>query len=107
MEQYTTSTPLLQRQTRMGRSGETLGVPATVKELSHAKVLAAIQGARGKIEMVAVEIKLLRADLRMVSDKVKVVEGSIEDLQMEVGTLRIQMAQVTSTVGTLEVKLED
>ncbi|KAJ1107856.1 hypothetical protein NDU88_005244 [Pleurodeles waltl] len=61
----------------------------------------------GKIETVAVEVNLLRADLRMVSEKVKVVEGSIVDLQTEVGTFRKQMAQITSTVGTIEARLQD
>ncbi|KAJ1215685.1 hypothetical protein NDU88_003293 [Pleurodeles waltl] len=57
--------------------------------------------------MVAVEVNLLRADLRKVFDKVKVAEESIVDLQTEVGTLLKQMAQVSSTVGTLEARLED
>ncbi|KAJ1207499.1 hypothetical protein NDU88_002890 [Pleurodeles waltl] len=47
-----------------------------------------------KIDTVAVEVILLQADLRKVSDKVKVAEGSIVDLQTEVGTLRKQMAQL-------------
>ncbi|KAJ1134624.1 hypothetical protein NDU88_001075 [Pleurodeles waltl] len=104
MEQYTT--PLPQRQTRTGGLGEALEVPATAGEPTCTELLATIHGARvaleGKIETVAVEVNLLRADLRKVSDKVKVAEGSIVDLQTEVGTLRKQMAQVTSTVGTLE-----
>ncbi|KAJ1130956.1 hypothetical protein NDU88_009300 [Pleurodeles waltl] len=94
----------------LGRLGA-LAVLDTMEEPSRAELLAAIQGARvareGKIEMVAVEMNLLRADLRKVSDKIKVVEGSIVDLQTEVGTLCKQMARVTSTVGTLEARLED
>ncbi|KAJ1184660.1 hypothetical protein NDU88_001463 [Pleurodeles waltl] len=66
--------------------------PAPAEELSHAELLAAIQGSQvvlqGKIEAVAVEVNLLRTDLRKVSDKVKVVEGSIVDLQAEAGTGR-------------------
>ncbi|KAJ1092772.1 hypothetical protein NDU88_005882 [Pleurodeles waltl] len=83
-----------------------IGGQATAEEPSHAELLAAIQGARvaleGEIETVAVEVNLLRADLRKVSDKVKVAGGTIVDLQTEVGTLRKQMAQVSSTVGKLE-----
>ncbi|KAJ1179643.1 hypothetical protein NDU88_004877 [Pleurodeles waltl] len=48
-----------------------------------------------------------RADLRKVSDKVKLAEGSIVELQTEVGALRKQMVQVISTVGMLEGRLED
>ncbi|KAJ1199842.1 hypothetical protein NDU88_003674 [Pleurodeles waltl] len=111
MEQYTMPTPLPQRQICIGGSGEALDAPATAGEPTHAELLASIHGARvaleGKIETVAVKVNLLRADLRKVSDKVKVVEGSIVDLQTKVGTLRKQMAQITSTVGTLEDHLED
>ncbi|KAJ1148574.1 hypothetical protein NDU88_001402 [Pleurodeles waltl] len=75
------------------------------------ELLAAIQGSRvaleGKIETVVVEVNLLRADLRKVSEKVKVAEGSIAKLQTEVGSLRKQMMQVSSTVGKLEARLED
>ncbi|KAJ1171573.1 hypothetical protein NDU88_003434 [Pleurodeles waltl] len=95
MEQYTTVGG-----TEEGQSGT---MPA--EEPSRAKILAAIQGSRvaleGKIETLAVEVNLLRADLRKVSDKVKVAEGSIVELQMEVG------AQANSTVGRLEARLED
>ncbi|KAJ1159816.1 hypothetical protein NDU88_000321 [Pleurodeles waltl] len=80
-------------------------------EPSQAEILTAIQGSRmasqGKIETVAVEVNLLRVDLRKVSDKVKVAEGLIVELQAEVGTLRKQMAQAGSTVGRLEAQLED
>ncbi|KAJ1095998.1 hypothetical protein NDU88_001147 [Pleurodeles waltl] len=97
MEQYTTTTPLPQRQTHMCGSGEALRVPATAEEPSRAELLAAIQGARvaleGKIEMVGVEVNILRADLHKVSDKVKVADGSVVDLQTE-----------TSRKGFLEVK---
>ncbi|KAJ1123013.1 hypothetical protein NDU88_001486 [Pleurodeles waltl] len=107
MEEYTTPTLLPQRQTRTGGSGEALEEPTTAGEPTRAELLAAIQGARvaldGKIETVAVEVNLLRADLRKVSDKVKVAEGSIVDLQTEVGTLCKQMAQVTSIAGSPEM----
>ncbi|KAJ1127535.1 hypothetical protein NDU88_005934 [Pleurodeles waltl] len=60
--------------------------------------LAAIQGTQvaleGKIESIALEVNLLRADHRKVSDKVKVAEGSIAELQSEVGTLRTQMGPI-------------
>ncbi|KAJ1149081.1 hypothetical protein NDU88_001899 [Pleurodeles waltl] len=66
---------------------DVLSTPVTADEPSRAELLAAIQGSRvaleGKIEMVVVEVNLLRADLRKVSDKVKVAEGSIVELQME------------------------
>ncbi|KAJ1129589.1 hypothetical protein NDU88_007956 [Pleurodeles waltl] len=111
LEQYTTSTLLPQRLTRLGGPGEPFEEPATGGEPTCAELLAAIQGSRvaleGKRETVAVEVNLLRANLRKVSDKVNVAEGSIVDLQTEGGTLRKQMAQITSTVATLEARLED
>ncbi|KAJ1170304.1 hypothetical protein NDU88_002182 [Pleurodeles waltl] len=111
MEQYTTVVPTPQRITQLGGSdvGQSGLLPA--EEPSRAEILAAIQGSRltleSKIETVAVEVNLLRADLRRISDKVKVVEGLIVELQAEVGTLRKQMAQAGSTVGRLEARLED
>ncbi|KAJ1109385.1 hypothetical protein NDU88_006746 [Pleurodeles waltl] len=87
MEQYATSSPGLQCQTRMRGPGGVPEAPAPVEEPSGAELLAAIQGScvvlQGKIEAVAVEVNLLRMDLRKVSDKVKVAEGSIVDLQAE------------------------
>ncbi|KAJ1117805.1 hypothetical protein NDU88_006001 [Pleurodeles waltl] len=65
--------------------------PLNPEEPSRDELLSAIQGSRvaleGKIETAAVEINLLWADLRKVSDKVKVAEGSIVELQTEVGAL--------------------
>ncbi|KAJ1150133.1 hypothetical protein NDU88_002931 [Pleurodeles waltl] len=59
----------------------------TIEEPSQAEILAAIQGSRvaleGTKETVAVEVNLLRADLRKVSAKVKVVGDSIMELQTE------------------------
>ncbi|KAJ1100624.1 hypothetical protein NDU88_005705 [Pleurodeles waltl] len=111
MEQYTTVVPLQQRTARLGGTEEAQSGMTPAEEPSRAEILAAIQGSRvaleGKIETVAVEMNLLRADLRKVSDKVKMVEGSIEELQMEVEVLRKQMAQASSTVGKLEARLED
>ncbi|KAJ1183557.1 hypothetical protein NDU88_000375 [Pleurodeles waltl] len=102
---------LPQHQTRVGGPVDDLGMPAAVEEPLQAELLAAIQGSRvaleGKIETVAVEVNLFRADLRKVSDKVKVAEGSIVDLQTEVGTLRKQMVQATSKVGVMEARLKD
>ncbi|KAJ1164768.1 hypothetical protein NDU88_005202 [Pleurodeles waltl] len=111
MEQYTTAVPTPLSVIRVaGSDGGQSGL-LPVEELSQAEILAAIQGARvaleGKIETVAVEVNLFRADLRKVSDRVKVAEGSIVELQAEVGTLRKQMAQAGSTVGRLEARLED
>ncbi|KAJ1089349.1 hypothetical protein NDU88_002500 [Pleurodeles waltl] len=92
-------------------SGEVADAASSAGEPSQVELLASIQGSRvaleGKIEAVAVEVNLLRADLRKVSDKVKAAEGTISELQSEVGTLRTQMAQATSTVGRLEARLED
>ncbi|KAJ1150786.1 hypothetical protein NDU88_003575 [Pleurodeles waltl] len=111
MEQYTTAVPTLQGVTRVAGSDDGQSGLLPVEEPSLVEILAAIQGSRvaleGKIETVAVEVNLLRADLRKVSDKVKVAEGSIVELQAEVGTLRKQMAQAGSTVGRLEARLED
>ncbi|KAJ1217719.1 hypothetical protein NDU88_005310 [Pleurodeles waltl] len=86
MEQYTTPVVLPQRVARLEGSRVAL---------------------EGKRETVAVEVNLLRADLRKVSNKVKLAEGSIAALQTEVRTLRKQMVQATSTVGWLEARLED
>ncbi|KAJ1153284.1 hypothetical protein NDU88_006045 [Pleurodeles waltl] len=75
MEQYTTSTPLPQRQTRLGGLGEALEEPVTGGEPTRANLLAAMQGStvalEGKIETVAVEVKLLQADLRKVKAKLR------------------------------------
>ncbi|KAJ1169810.1 hypothetical protein NDU88_001700 [Pleurodeles waltl] len=82
MEQYNTPVPLPQRTVRLGGADE---------ELSQAKILAAIQGSRvaheGKIETETVN--LLRADLRKVSDKIKVAEGYIVELQIELAWVRV------------------
>ncbi|KAJ1192676.1 hypothetical protein NDU88_001982 [Pleurodeles waltl] len=111
MEQYTTSAPLPQTQTRLGGLVKALEEPATAGEPKRAELLAAVRGTRvaveGKIEIVAVEVNLLRADLCKVLEKVKVAEGSIWDLQTEVDTFHKQIAQVTSTIGTLGAQLED
>ncbi|KAJ1200720.1 hypothetical protein NDU88_004541 [Pleurodeles waltl] len=111
MEHYTTPVPRSQRPARSDENGDTIGAPVNPEEPSRAELLATIQGSRvaleGKIETVAVEMNLLRADLRKVSDKVRVAEGSIVELQTEVGALRKQMAQANSTVGRLEARLED
>ncbi|KAJ1196930.1 hypothetical protein NDU88_000793 [Pleurodeles waltl] len=91
MEQYTTPVPLPQCQTCSGESGDVLSMPVTAEEPSRAELLAATQGSRialeGKIETVAVEVNLLRADFQKVSDKVRVAEGSIAELQTDVGAL--------------------
>ncbi|KAJ1163672.1 hypothetical protein NDU88_004127 [Pleurodeles waltl] len=67
MEQYTTPVPLPQRQTRLGGPRDVLSTPMTAEEPLRAELLAARQGSRvgleGKIEKVAVELILLRADL--------------------------------------------
>ncbi|KAJ1206324.1 hypothetical protein NDU88_001731 [Pleurodeles waltl] len=97
MEQYTTPVPLPQPLARSGENGDNMRVPANPEEPSRAELLAAIQGSRvaleGKIETVAVEVNLLRAELWKVSDKVKVAEGSIVELQTE-----------SSRKGFMEVK---
>ncbi|KAJ1144308.1 hypothetical protein NDU88_010608 [Pleurodeles waltl] len=106
MEQYTTPVALLWWLTGLEVSGEAPGALLSAGEPSQAELLAVIQGSlEGKIETVAVEVNLLRADLRKALDKEKVAEGSIAELQSEVGTLRSQVAQATSTVGRLEVLL--
>ncbi|KAJ1188134.1 hypothetical protein NDU88_004899 [Pleurodeles waltl] len=111
MEQYTTPVSLPQRPARSEVSGEVADEASSAGEPSRSELLAAIQGSRvaleGKRETVAVEVNLLRADLRKVSNKVKAADGTISELQSEVGTLRTQMAQATSTVGRLEAWQED
>ncbi|KAJ1152391.1 hypothetical protein NDU88_005166 [Pleurodeles waltl] len=88
MEQYTTPVPPPQRHTRLGGSEDSQSVATTTVEPSGAEIFAAIQDSRvaleGKIETVAVEVNLLRADWWMM-------ESSIVELQMEVGALRKQM----------------
>ncbi|KAJ1210701.1 hypothetical protein NDU88_006063 [Pleurodeles waltl] len=70
----------------------------TAEEPLQAEILTTIQGSRvaleGKIETVAVEVNLHRADLRKISDKVKMAEGSIMELQTEVGVLRKQWCRL-------------
>ncbi|KAJ1128770.1 hypothetical protein NDU88_007145 [Pleurodeles waltl] len=72
MELYTTPALSTQCETLLAgyREDTGLGVPAW--EPSRAELLAAIQGSKealkGKIESVAIEVNLLRADLRKVSN---------------------------------------
>ncbi|KAJ1193720.1 hypothetical protein NDU88_003016 [Pleurodeles waltl] len=110
IEQYTTQVALQQRMARLGVSGDDVGMPLNSEEQPGAELLVAIQGSRVALEekmgTVVVEVNLLRADLRKVYDKVKVVEGSILELQTEVGALRKQMVKATSMVGLLEAQLE-
>ncbi|KAJ1087688.1 hypothetical protein NDU88_000854 [Pleurodeles waltl] len=105
MEQCTTPVAAPRRPAELEVSGDPAGAPLSACEPSRTELLAAIQGSRvaleGKIETVAVEVNLLRADLWKMSDKAKVAEGSIAELQSEVGTLRSQVGQTTSTVGRL------
>ncbi|KAJ1206935.1 hypothetical protein NDU88_002328 [Pleurodeles waltl] len=67
MEQYTTAMAAQQRITWVAGSDDGQSGLLPVKEPSQAEILAAIQGSRvvleGKIEMVAVEVNLLQADL--------------------------------------------
>ncbi|KAJ1205303.1 hypothetical protein NDU88_000738 [Pleurodeles waltl] len=91
IEQYTTSVPLPQLQVRSGGPEDVLGVPETTGEPSRAELLGPIQGSGGKIETVAVEVNVLRADPMKVSEKVKVAESSIMELQTEVDYLCKQM----------------
>ncbi|KAJ1105913.1 hypothetical protein NDU88_003316 [Pleurodeles waltl] len=104
MEQYTTVVPTPQRDTRLAGSEDGQSGLLPAEELSQAEILAAIQGSRvaleGNIETVAVKMNLLRADLRKVSDKVKVAKGSIVELQAEVETLR-GTGQATGTSGVV------
>ncbi|KAJ1152343.1 hypothetical protein NDU88_005118 [Pleurodeles waltl] len=97
IKQYTMPVLLPQCQTRSGRPKDALGAARTTGVPSRVELLTAILGSRvalkGKIETVAVEANLLRADLRKVSEKVMVVE-----LQTGVGSLHKQMVQVNSTV---------
>ncbi|KAJ1117215.1 hypothetical protein NDU88_005415 [Pleurodeles waltl] len=87
MEQYTTLVPLPQCPVRSVGSGDGFSVAANPEEPSLVELIAAIQGSRvsleGNAETVAVEVDLLWADLRKVSDKVKVAESSIVELQTE------------------------
>ncbi|KAJ1192119.1 hypothetical protein NDU88_001431 [Pleurodeles waltl] len=87
-EQYTTPVPLLQRKTRSEGPEDAQSAPGTTGEPSRAELLATIQGSRvaleGKIEMVAVEVNLLQADLRKVSEKVKeeITEAGNPDIRV-------------------------
>ncbi|KAJ1097364.1 hypothetical protein NDU88_002484 [Pleurodeles waltl] len=53
------------------------------------------------------EVNILQADVRKVSNKVRVAGGSIPELQMEVTSLQKQMALVNSKSGILEARIED
>ncbi|KAJ1194769.1 hypothetical protein NDU88_004055 [Pleurodeles waltl] len=96
LEDCTNSTPLPQHQAQQGGLRDKQTTAASAKEPSCAELIAAIEGLRvafkGKIETVALEVNLLLAELRKVSDKVRVVKGSIVELQTEVTTLRRQLA---------------
>ncbi|KAJ1145983.1 hypothetical protein NDU88_012266 [Pleurodeles waltl] len=75
MGQYTTPVVLPQRMAGLEVSGEAVGTLMNTKESSRVELLAAIQGSRvaleGKIETVAVEVNLLRADLRKVPTRLR------------------------------------
>ncbi|KAJ1098193.1 hypothetical protein NDU88_003309 [Pleurodeles waltl] len=89
-------------------AGEETGADLIAGEPSKAELLAPIHGSRaaleGKIELVALEVNLLRADHRKVSERVQITEGSISKLRDEVTTLWKQMAEVTSRAGNLETR---
>ncbi|KAJ1173596.1 hypothetical protein NDU88_005426 [Pleurodeles waltl] len=81
MEQYTTPVPLPQCVARTKVSGDDMRMPLNPEEPSRAELLAAIQGSRvvleSKIETVVVEVNLLQADLRKVSNKGCGTQGEV------------------------------
>ncbi|KAJ1119823.1 hypothetical protein NDU88_008008 [Pleurodeles waltl] len=85
MEQYTMTTPMVQRQTHKGVSRRDVATYLVVEEPSQADCMAMIQGSRialeGKIETDPLEANLLRTELLKVSDKLRIVEGTIVELQ--------------------------
>ncbi|KAJ1107423.1 hypothetical protein NDU88_004813 [Pleurodeles waltl] len=90
MEQYTTPVPLPQGLDHLDGSGDSVRVPATSDEPSHAELLAAIQGSRmaleGKIETVAVEVNLLLVQKNSAVGRLEagleVAEGGVPDRTM-------------------------
>ncbi|KAJ1166112.1 hypothetical protein NDU88_006521 [Pleurodeles waltl] len=81
------------------------------EEPSQTDLMEVIQGSRvaleGKIQTVAIEVTLLHAVLRKVSDKVCIAEGMIADLLSKVATLIQQMTTDNSKTTKLEVRAED
>ncbi|KAJ1185767.1 hypothetical protein NDU88_002554 [Pleurodeles waltl] len=70
----------------------------------HKKLREALEGT---IESVAIEVNLLREDLRKVSGKMRIAEGSIVELELEMGNLWRQVEVVTSKNRTFEAWIED
>ena len=106
--QYTTPRQQTHRITRQGDTGDTS--PDT-QEPSRADLMEAIRGSREALETqiagVSIEVNLLRADLRKVSDKVTTAEDNITSLQTEVRHLKKQVSHLTNATETLADKAEE
>ncbi|KAJ1193068.1 hypothetical protein NDU88_002374 [Pleurodeles waltl] len=75
--------------------------PTGVREPSRAQILAAIeasgQAVQAQITAMAVDVSLLRADLRVVAERSETTEQQVNDIKMDIDTLK-------ATVASLEVK---
>ena len=103
--QYTTPKQSAQRITRQTNPSPQGRSPPDQPDPSLADIMEAIKGSREALEAqvagVSVEVNLLRADLRKVSDKVTSAEGNITALQTEVKDLRNQVRDLNAVTGTL------
>ncbi|KAJ1143787.1 hypothetical protein NDU88_010091 [Pleurodeles waltl] len=75
MGQYTTPVALPQRPAELEVSGDVAGAPLSAGEPSRAELLPTIQDSRvaleGKIKTVAVEVNLLKVDLRKHGSRIR------------------------------------
>ncbi|KAJ1170163.1 hypothetical protein NDU88_002044 [Pleurodeles waltl] len=73
--------------------------------------MAAIQRSKievvNKIKAVVVDITLLRADLRKVSDRVTTVDQNVDELQREFRSLRNMISDLQKLIARLDERIED
>ncbi|KAJ1202801.1 hypothetical protein NDU88_006596 [Pleurodeles waltl] len=78
-------------------------------EPTRAEILAAKHGTCAALEqrhdLVAIDVNLLRTDLRRVAEKVTTAEINIKNLQDEVSTLKRQMVEVKTAAVELERRM--
>ncbi|KAJ1122584.1 hypothetical protein NDU88_001070 [Pleurodeles waltl] len=83
----------------------------TVEDLSLSDLLNAIEGSRSdmvaKIDSVAIEVNLLRTNIRKVVERVTTTEGHVENLQPEVAGVRDTVSSLQKLTFRLEEHIED
>ena len=87
------------------------GADISVPQPSLAEIMLAIQGVQGaleaKMDTMAVDVNLLRADLRQMRDKVSENKVAIVDLQNENAGLKTRVQALEKTTMEHSTKLED